>query len=55
MWRNKTRTIISATAILVSSLVVSLLIAFQEGFVNDMKTNVINDVTGDVRVMHEST
>jgi putative ABC transport system permease protein len=54
MWRNRTRTIISATAILVSSLVVSLLIAFQEGFVNDMKSNVINDVTGDVRIMNET-
>lgn len=52
MWRNRTRTIITATAVLFSALVVSLVVGFEEGFVNDMKANIKNDLTGDVRIMN---
>lgn len=51
LWRNRGRTILSVTAIMVSTMIVCFVIGFEEGFINDMRTNVTWNLTGDVRVM----
>ena len=48
--RNKGRTILSATAIFFSALIICLAISLEEGFINDMKTNVTNHLTGDISI-----
>ena len=53
MWRNRWRTFISGFAIFVSSFVVALVISFETGFIGDMESNVINHLTGDIRIMNE--
>lgn len=52
MWRNRGRTLLSSTAIFFSSLVVCLVVALENGFIGDMKTNVITNLTGDIRIMN---
>jgi putative ABC transport system permease protein len=52
MWRNRGRTIISATAIFVSSLVITLVMSFEAGFIGDMKGNITSNMTGDIRIMN---
>lgn len=52
MWRNRGRTVISATAIFVSSLVVTLVMSFEAGFIGDMRGNITSNMTGDVRIMN---
>jgi putative ABC transport system permease protein len=49
--RNGTRSAITATAVLMSALIVSLVLGFESGFVGNMRSSVIDHVTGDVRVM----
>jgi len=53
MWRNCGRTILSASAIFCSTLALCFLLALETGFIDDMKTNITNHVTGDVRIMNK--
>lgn len=52
MWRNRGRTILSASAIFLSSLVICFAISFQSGFIEDMKANITTNITGDIRIMN---
>lgn len=52
MWRNRGRTILSASAIFASTMIVCFVLGFQEGFVRDMKANVTSNLTGDIRIMN---
>ena len=54
MWRNKGRTILSASAIFASTLVMCLMFSLETGYIDDMKDNIRNHVTGDVRIMNRS-
>lgn len=51
IWRNRRRTVLSATAVFAATLVVCLVTGFESGFIDDMQTNVACNLTGDVRVM----
>lgn len=51
LWRNRGRTILSASAIAMSSFVVLFVISFEEGFIGDMTNNLTSNVSGDIRVM----
>ncbi len=51
MWRNGGRTLLSASAIFLSSLIICFVIALESGFIEDMKSNITNHVTGDIRIM----
>lgn len=51
LWRNRGRTLLSATAVAMSSLVVMFVIGFEEGFIGDMTNNVTSNMSGDIRVM----
>ncbi len=51
LWRSRGRTLLSVTAIAVSTMIVCFVIGFEEGFISDMRTNVTYNLTGDVRVM----
>lgn len=51
MWRNRGRTVLSGTAILASTVVMCIILSLETAYVDDMKSNVKNHVTGDIRVM----
>jgi putative ABC transport system permease protein len=51
--RNRQRTLLSGSTIALVALVVCLIFALEEGAVSDMKNNVINDVTGNIRIRAE--
>ena len=51
MWRNKGRTVLSASAIFASTLVMCLMFSLETGYIDDRKDNIRNHVTGDVRIM----
>jgi putative ABC transport system permease protein len=51
--RNRQRTLLSGSTIALVALVVCLIFALEEGAVSDMKNNVINDVTGNIRIRNE--
>jgi len=53
MWRNRGRTILSASAIFISTLVLCFLLALETGLFTDMKTNIMNHVTGNIRIMNQ--
>ncbi len=52
LWRSRGRTLLSASAILVSALIITLLLGFETGFVGDMVQNVTGNMTGQIRVMN---
>ena len=54
MWRNKGRTLLSASAIFASTLVMCLMFSLETGYIDDMKDNIRNHVTGDVRIMNRA-
>lgn len=52
LWRNRGRTVLSASAIFTGALVITLLVGFERGFVEDTISNVTGNLTGQVRVMN---
>jgi ABC-type transport system, involved in lipoprotein release, permease component len=53
IWRNGGRTLLSAGAIFASTLVMCLLFSFETGYIDDMRNNIRNHVTGDIRIMEK--
>ena len=51
--RNRQRTILSGSTIALVAFVVCLLFSLDSGAVSDMKNNVVNDVTGNIRIRTE--
>lgn len=52
LWRNRGRTVLSASAIFTGALVITLLVGFERGFVEDTVANVTGNLTGQIRVMN---
>jgi putative ABC transport system permease protein len=52
MWRNRGRTILSASAVFFSTLIVCFVLALETGYIDDMIANIRYHVTGDIRIMH---
>lgn len=51
MWRNRGRTLISGSAIFITTLIVCFVLSLENGFIEDIKTNVRTNISGDVRIM----
>lgn len=51
--RNRQRTLLSGSTIALVAFIVCMLFSLEEGAVSDMKNNVVNDVTGNIRVRTE--
>jgi putative ABC transport system permease protein len=51
--RNRYRTLLSGSTIMLAALGICLLFALEQGMISDMETNVIHDVTGNIRVRTE--
>lgn len=52
MWRNRGRTILSASAVFFSTLIVCFVLALETGYIDDMISNIRRHVTGDIRIMN---
>ena len=52
MWRNRGRTILSASAVFFSTLIVCFVLALETGYIDDMIANIRYHVTGDIRIMN---
>lgn len=52
VWRNRGRSVISASAAFASTLIVCLIMSMESGYVDDMIGNIKNHKTGDVRIMN---
>ncbi len=52
VWRNRGRTVLSASAAFASTLIVCLIMSMQSGYIDDMIGNIKNHRTGDIRIMN---
>lgn len=51
--RNKRRTILSGSTIAIVAMAICLLLSFEEGAITDMKKNIIDGTTGNIRIQNE--